>query len=148
MKHLHPSDAHIILQMSLTHWVKFLLKIYGQILHPCVINKFDGTKAIQNKPTFLNNSKDNVRPPQIRKWHSSHTFFILQFVLSLPHSNFSSTLSMGHSNLVLTTPQITWLGRHTPVHCTIHCNKAYYDSIFKWLIHKYWGMNFHKKSTC
>jgi hypothetical protein len=33
IRHDHPSYAHVILQMSLTHWVKFEPYSYGQMLH-------------------------------------------------------------------------------------------------------------------
>ncbi len=32
----HPSQAHIVLQMSLAQWVNFELKYYAQIEHQCI----------------------------------------------------------------------------------------------------------------
>jgi hypothetical protein len=37
---IHPSYAHIVLWMSLTHWVKFQPKFYAQILFKCVRRLF------------------------------------------------------------------------------------------------------------
>jgi hypothetical protein len=38
MEHDHPSYAHIICQMSLTHWVKFKSNVFAQILHHCGVS--------------------------------------------------------------------------------------------------------------
>ncbi len=38
MEHVPPSYAHIVLKMSLTHWVKFEPKFYAQILHQCTVS--------------------------------------------------------------------------------------------------------------
>jgi hypothetical protein len=38
MECAYPSYAHIVLWMSLTHWIKFEPKIYAQMLHQCIIS--------------------------------------------------------------------------------------------------------------
>jgi hypothetical protein len=34
----HPSQAHVVLQMSLAQWVHFELKSYAQIEHQCIVS--------------------------------------------------------------------------------------------------------------
>ncbi len=36
-EHTHPSCAHKVLQMSLSHWVKFEPKFNAQIVHQCIV---------------------------------------------------------------------------------------------------------------
>ncbi len=47
MEHAHPSYAHTIRQMFLTHGVKLKPKLYTQILHQCVISSLCAKQTLR-----------------------------------------------------------------------------------------------------